>query len=247
MIMEVKGIFVTRISKSEAKTCFEGISNKYGNRTDLMVGSPTQKSAMMKAYCYDLAEMIDTVFFGEMYGASRCKRRIKELRTKPTDDMSIQSSISEIFGIIIDLTNIINKCIPINELPSCKNLTEMEPEDAISASKDLVNSNVIKILVGSLLTFVDAGKMIGIIEVRNYYNDLRKELDFELKQEQREATEIEQFLIDKYEAEIGYCNLAGLKVGLSGFNEVLELKENAQKAIDKFISRKTNKPIAIKQ
>ena len=245
--MEVKGIFVTRIGKANAKLCFDEIAKKYGNRTDLISGNPMQKSAIMKSYCHDLTEMIDNVFFGEMYGASRCKRRLNELSNKPIDDMHLQSSISEILGIIIDLTNIIKDSTPINELPSCKSLTEMEVEDAISASKDLVKSSVIKVVIGTLLTFVNANKVVGIIEVRNYYKDLKKELEFELNEEQREATEIEQFLMDKYEAEIGYCNLAGLKVGLLGFNEIVNLADNAKKAIDKFNSREDNTPVSIKQ
>lgn len=245
--MEVKGIFVTRFSKADAKICFDEIATKYGNRKALIGGNSMQKNAMMKSYCNDLTEMIDKVFFGEMYGASRCKRRINELSKKPIDDMHLQSSISEILGIIIDLNNIIKDSTPINELPSCKPLTEMEVEDAISASKDLVENCVVKVVIGTLLTFVNAGKIVGVIEVRNYYKDLKKELEFELKEERREATEIEQFLMDKYEAEIGYCNLAGLKVGLSGFNEVVDLADNAKKAIDKFNSRVGNTPVSIKQ
>lgn len=245
--MEVKGIFVTRIDKANAKLYFEEITKKYGNKTTLMVGSPTQKSAIMRAYCHDLTAIIDRVFHSEMYGASRCKRRIKEISNNSIDDMHLQESVSEILGIIIDLNNIIRDSIPINELPSCRSLTGMEVEDAISASKDLVKSSVIKVAIGSLLTFANAGKIVGIIEVLNYYKDLKKELVFELSQEQRGATEIEQFLIDKYEAEIGYCNLAGLKVGLSGFNEVVDLTNNAKKAIDRFNSREDNTPISIKQ
>ena len=245
--MEVKGIFVTKIDKADAKLCFDEIAKKYGNRTALIGGNSMQKSAMMKSYCHDLTEMIDRVFFGEMYGASRCKRRINKLSNKPIDDMYLQSSISEILGIIIDLNNIIKNSTPINELPSCKSLTEMNVEDAISASKDLVKNSVIKVIIGTLLTFVNANKVVGIIEVRNYYKDLKEELEFELKEEQRGATEIEQFLMDKYEAEIGYCNLAGLKVGLSGFNEIVNLADNAKKAIDKFNSREDNTPVSIKQ
>lgn len=245
--MDVKGIFVTKMSKAEAKLCFDEIAKKYGNRIALISGNSMQKSAIMKSYCHDLTEMIDKVFFGEMYGASRCKRRINELSNKPIDDMHLQSSISEILGIIIDLNNIIKDSTPINELPSCKSLTEMKVEDAVSASKDLVKNSVIKVIIGALLTFVNANKVVGIIEVRNYYKDLKEELEFELREEQRGTTEIEQFLMDKYEAEIGYCNLAGLKVGLSGFNEIVNLAENAKKAIDKFNSREDNRTVSIKQ
>lgn len=245
--MEIKGIFVTRIDKANAKLCFDEIVEKYGNRTGLISGNSMQKSAIMKSYCHDLTEMIDRVFFSEMYGASRCKRRLKELSNRPVDDMHLQSSISEILGMIIDLKNIIKNSTPIDELPSCKSLTEMKIEDAISASKDLVKNSVVKVLIGSLLTFVNANKVVGIIEVSNYYKDQKEELEFELKEEQREATDIERFLMDKFEAEIGYCNLAGLKVGLSGFNEIVNLVDNAKKAIEKFNSREDKTPISIKQ
>lgn len=245
--MEVKGIFVTRIGKAKAKICFDEIAEKYGNRTALISGNSVQKIAIMKSYCHELTEMIDKVFFGEMYGASRCKRRINELSNKPIDDLHLQSSISEILGIIIDLTNIINNSIPINKLPSCKPLIEMTVEDAISASRDLLKNDVIKASIGVVLNVVNANKTIGIIDVRNYYKDQMKKLEFELKEERRGTTEIEQFLIDKYEAEIGYCNLAGFKVGLSGFSEIVNLTDNTKRAIDKFNSREDITLVSIKQ
>ena len=245
--MEVKGIFVTRVSKAEARECFNEVKIKYGNKVTLQIGTELQKGFLMKAYCSNLTTAIDKVFYGDMYGAMCCKRRIKELSKKPVDTFHLTSTFSEILGIIIDFSNIIEDSIPISDLPSCKSLTEMSVDDAISASKDLVNSNIVKVIIGALLTFVNAGKIVGVIEVRNYYKDLKKELEFELQEEKREATDIEQFLMDKYEAEIGYCGLAGIKVGLSGFKEVLDLKDNAQKAIDKFNARANNIPLAIKQ
>lgn len=245
--MEVKGIFVTRVNKAEARECFNEIKTKYGNRTTLQNGTDQQKAFFIKAYCRDLTTTIDKVFHGEMYGAMRCKRRIKELSSKSVDTLHLTSTFSEILGIIIDLSNIIEDSVPISDLPSCKSLIDMTVDDAISASKDLVSSNIVKVVIGVLLTFVDAGKIVGVIEVRNYYKDQKKELESELQEERREAIGIEQFLMDKYDAEIGYCNLAGLKVGLSGFKEVLDLKDNAQKAIDKFNARVNNVPLAIKQ
>ncbi len=244
--MEVKGIFVTKINKVEAYKCFDDISEKYGSRTALMSGNNQQQAALMKAYCHDLNKAIDTMFFSEMYGASRCKRRITALGNKPVDGVQLQSTVSEIFGIILDLRAIVNDSIPLSELPSCKSLTDLSVEDAISASKDLVKSNIVKTVIGALLTFVNAGKIIGVIEVRNYYKDQIKELEYELSQDNRKPTDIEVFLMDKYHSEIGYCNLAGLKVGLSGFNEIRDLESNAQKAIMQFNER-ANTPMTIKQ
>ena len=243
--MEVKGIFVTKISKAEAYKCFDDITKKYGNRATMISGNNKQQAATMKQWCHDLNEVIDNIFFSEMYGASRCKKRIDKLAFKLVDGIQLQTTVSEILGIIIDLRVIIDRCVPISELPSCKSLTEIGIEDAISASKDLINSNVVKIAIGALMTLVDAGKIIGIVDIRSYYKELIDELKFELSEEQREPSEIEQFLMDKYESEVAYCNLAGLKVGLSGFKEIADLKNNAQKAINKFENQINHEPLAI--
>ena len=60
------------------------------------------------------------------------------------------------------------------------------------------------------------------------------ELQREANEEQHIVVPIEQFLIDKCNAEIGYCDMAMIKIGLKATTEINELVDSAHKNIDKF-------------
>ena len=45
---------------------------------------------------------------------------------------------------------------------------------------------------------------------------------------------MEQFLLDKFNAEIGYCNIALFKAGIGAVEELKELVEIGKKHIEKF-------------
>lgn len=47
-----------------------------------------------------------------------------------------------------------------------------------------------------------------------------KELQKELEEDRREISPIEQFLMDKFNAEIGYCDIASVKTGIGAAKEV---------------------------
>lgn len=93
-------------------------------------------------------------------------------------------------------------------------LTELLPEDIISKSKDLVKNDV----------------------VRGYYRDRLSQLTEEILIKGGSTSPIERFLIDKFNAEIGYCNMALFKAGIGITQELKGLVETGRKHIEKYES-----------
>lgn len=139
-----------------------------------------------------------------------------------------------IFGMLMDLKYMAQNSIPIKDFPSCKKLTELSCEDAISISKDLVKNGIIKNSISAMILGKSVSDGIEIIHVRNFYKNMLGELQREANEEQHIVVPIEQFLIDKCNAEIGYCDMAMIKIGLKATTEINELVDSAHKNIDKF-------------
>ncbi len=86
---------------------------------------------------------------------------------------------------------------------------------------------------------------IEISDIRNYYEEEIKELQKELREEQRKITPIEQFLMDKFNAEIGYCDIASVKTGIGAAKEVVGLLDIARKNINKYERQLGDKTLQI--
>lgn len=102
-----------------------------------------------------------------------------------------------IFGMLMDLKYIAQNSIPIKDFPSCKKLTELSCEDAISISNDLVKNGIIKNSISAMLLGKSVSDGIEIIHVKNFYKNMLGELQREANEEQHIVVPIEQFLIDK--------------------------------------------------
>ena len=61
-----------------------------------------------------------------------------------------------------------------------------------------------------------------------------EELQNEIKLKGTLASFMEQFLLDKFNAEIGYCNLALVKAGIGITDELKDMAEIGRKHIDNF-------------
>ena len=79
--------------------------------------------------------------------------------------------------------------------------------------------------------------VVNIEDVKNYYADRLKQLDCEIQVKGGSVSPIEQYLLDKFNAEIGYCNLALFKSGIGITNELKGLVETGKKHIERFESR----------
>lgn len=235
--MEVKGIFVIKNGKDNAVSKIDALSKKYSSKTSIHSGSNAQQITTFKAYCHDAVEVMKDCFEMEMWGISRCKRFVEQLSTTTSGTTTILQYAMQVFDVLIGLREIAKTSIPIKDMPSCKALSELSIEDAIAVSKDLVQNDIIKAIAGALLLGKKLGDAFSVTDIRSYYSDMAKELNEEIASEKRPISPIEQFLMDKYEAEIGYCDLALIKISATGLSEVVKLKELAEKNIAKYERR----------
>lgn len=124
--------------------------------------------------------------------------------------------------------------VPINDLPSCKKLTELSETDAIAAAKDLIKNYIVKARIGLFLLGVKVGDIVHVSHVKNFYKKQLDILQSDIKEADRCANEIENHLIEKFNAEIGYCNLAMCKIGIDSAKEVVGLLNKSKQDIQKY-------------
>lgn len=238
--MEPRGIFVIN-DKKNAIAQIEHLCQKYSSKN---AANNVQSIALFKAYCRETISMLETCFATEMQGAARCKRFVEAFLH--TDDINItQIGAIQIFDMLMQLWNIAQNAIRIKDMPSCKKLTELSTEDAIAAAADLIKSDIVKGIAKSWILGTKIKDAIEISDIRKYYNDQIEELQKELQEEQREITPIEQFLMDKFNAEIGYCDIASIKTGIGAAKEVVGLLDIAHKNINKFEQQLDNMTLQI--
>lgn len=116
----------------------------------------------------------------------------------------------------------------------------MSSKDLAAAASDLVKSDIVKGVAKTILIGLGIADSIGISDVRNYYCNLKTELQMELAENNRPISPTEQFLMEKFDAEIGYCDLALQKAGLGMPKESADLVDIARKNIVKFESRRSD-------
>lgn len=205
------------------------LCNKYNDRhgTDYM-----QQRALFRSYCHDTLMVFDECFETSMLGMMRCKAKVEAYKVK--DSLDIQSATLDIVNMLWDLRAIVRTMVPIKDLPSCKRLIELTPEDIASKAKDLVNNDIIKAGVGTLLLGSKIVDIVTIEDVKGFYTNRLSQLQDELLTKSSSPSPIEQFLLDKFNAEIGYCNTALFKAGIGATKELKELVDMGRKHIDKY-------------
>ncbi len=108
-------------------------------------------------------------------------------------------------------------------------------EDAIAAATDLIKSDIVKGIAKVGYLVQKSKDAIEISDIRkNIITTKSRSYKKELHEEQREISPIEQFLMDKFNAEIGYCDIASTKTGIGAAKEVVGLLDIAHKNINKF-------------
>ena len=97
---------------------------------------------------------------------------------------------------------LVKTMVSIKDLPSCKKLTELSAEDIISKAKDLIKNDIVKTGIGVLLLGSKINDVVRIEDVKGYYKNRLSQLTQEILTKGGLTTPIEQFLIDKFNAEI---------------------------------------------
>lgn len=242
--MEVKGIFIIKSGADNLIKKIDELFSKYYNRSAV---NDKQNLALYRSYCQDVISMLNASFEAGMWGVERCKNFIEKYRW--TDDVNlINATLYMINGMLLDLKYMAQNSIPIKDFPSCKKLTELSCEDAISLSKDLVKNGIIKSGIGIIMLGKAVADGIEIVHIRQFYENMLNELQREMTEEQHALIPIEQLLIEKCNAEIGYCDIAMIKTGLKAGKEIKGLMDAAHKNIEKFekeASRYNTKEISL--
>lgn len=218
-------IYVGVKGKEYTLTRIDNLCQKYrGRYGDVRI--------LFKNYCYDTIAVFEECFDTSLLGITRCINKVK--RYQSLDNCDYNKAILDIVDMLIKLKGIVNSMVPIKDLPSCRELTKLSAEDIVSKGKDLVKSDIIKTSIAVLSLGSKVGKIIHIEDVKRYYMNSIDELQNELQLKGKTISSTEQFLLDKFKAEIGYCNLAMIKAGIGMIDEVEELAEIAKKDIEKF-------------
>ena len=181
-----------------------------------------------------------------MLGMRRCKARVAAYQNK--DDVGIDNASFDIFNMLCELKLLVRTMVPIKDLPSCKKLAELSAEDVVSKAKNLVKNDIVKAGVGALLLGFKIDDVVKIEDVRSYYNDRLTQLNSEILAKHENPSPIEQYLLDKFHAEIGYCNLALFNAGIGIADEMRGLVEIGKRHIEKYENmRKTSQQFSADQ
>ena len=206
-----------------------GLCEKYNNRCG---ADYVQQRALFRSYCYDTIKLFEDCFETSMLGIRRCVSKVKGYQT--IDDLDIRRATFDIVDMLCELRDIVRTMVPIKDLPSCKKLTELSAEDIVSKAKDLVKNDIVKTVVGVYLLGSKVNDVVRIEDVKGYYSERLAQLNSEIQTKGRGISPMEQFLLDKFNAEIGYCNIALFKAGIGAAEELKGLVEIGKKHIEKF-------------
>ena len=227
--MEMNEIFVAVKEIDYVEAQIDTLCNKYNSRrgTDFI-----QQRALFRSYCHDTIKVFDDCFATSMLGMMRCKSKVQAYQT--LDNIEIGTATLDIVDMLLQLKMVVKTMVSIKDLPSCKKLTELSAENIISKAKDLIKNDIVKTGIGVLLLGSKINDVVRIEDVKGYYKNRLSQLTQEILTKGGLTTPIEQFLIDKFNAEIGYCNIALFKAGIGISEELKGFVEIGRKHIEKY-------------
>lgn len=229
--MQISGIFIVVKDKESSLEQFNQLKERYGT---LHGGyNRHQEVNLCKAYCHDLQSAIKECFEYEMYAPQKCLKKLAAFQKN--DDPSKVSTISFQAGDIASgLYTIIKNSVPIKDFPSCKKLSELSIDDAVSAINDLGKNKIVKVAVCSILLGKKIYDRIQISDIESFYKERICELETELHEIERPAIDMEEYLLMKFKAELGYCQKARIKTGLGAVKEIVGIIGNIDDAIENY-------------
>ena len=141
----------------------------------------------------------------------------------------LMATCSYALGILCDIKDRFAHVISLSEFPSCKHMLSLEKDLIKTAIKELCEENPI---VKQLINIGAIAKGIydanTIIQVLWFYKDFVEEFEREKNEEHWHLCETEQWLLDKSNAECGYCYLALLKVGFTLSKDIHDFIDEAK-------------------
>ena len=185
-------------------------------------------TASQRAFCDKVYKILSTRMVQGLHAVEKTKKKIKEGMTSDNATLLMATS-SYALGILCDIKDRFAQVIPLSDFPSCKHMLSLEKDLIKTAIKELCEDNpIVKQLVniGAIAKGIyDANT---IIQVLLFYKNFVLELEREQNDEHWHLCETEQWLLDKSNAECGYCYLALLKVGCTLSKDIHEFIDEAK-------------------
>lgn len=226
-------IFLLKKDKDFVLNKIEEIFRKYQT---INATNDVQRRTIMRQCCHDIDCMLDECFEPSLLGVAKCKQKTNKCYCVD-NPMLVEASFRTLSKMLFELNIKTNNAIPLKDYPSCRKLVGLSPEDVISKTKDLVKNDIVKASVCCLLLGLGVGKAINIADIKKLYKGFLDELQKEILEKNDGISPVEQELMDWFNAEIGYCDLAMFKAGISIGENVADLIDIAQKNIDKYENR----------
>lgn len=228
--MKLPGIFITVKGKEEVLACIDAYIYKYKNKHAV---NDRQGVAICKEYCYDAISLINECFAAEMWGPQKCIKRLNEYQ-KNDDVHNVDSILLNVFYLLLELRHVVENSVHIEDLPSCKELTGLSFEDAVSAAKDLTKCKLLKNIASFALLVKNGCNSVKILNVEEFYMGEIAQLQREICELGREMSPVEVFLMKKYKAELAYCHQARVKTNIGIAKEVIGMIKDAEEAIREY-------------
>lgn len=225
--MKLLGIFITIKGKEEALACIDAHISKYKSKHAI---NDRQGVAICKEYCHDAILLINECFAAEMWGPQKCVKRLMEFQ-KNDNINNVNSILLNVIDLLMELRRIVENSVLIEDLPSCKELTKLSFEDAVSAVKDLTKCKFLKNIASFALLVKNGCNSVKISNVEEFYMGEIAQLQREICELGREMSPVEIFLMKKYKAELAYCHQARVKTNIGIAKEVIGMIKDAEEAI----------------
>ena len=184
--------------------------------------------ASQRVFCDKVYKILSTRMVQGLYAVEKTKKKLKAEMTSDNAILLMDAS-AYAFGVICDIKNRFPHVIPLSDFPSCKHMLSLEKDLIKTAIKELCEDTpVVKQLIniGAIAEGIYDADMI--IQVLLFYKDFVVELEREKNDEHWTLCEMEQWLLDKSNAECGYCYLALLKVGCTLSKDIHDFIDEAK-------------------
>lgn len=217
----IRGSFVLTKSIDEIQKRIAHILN-YGQR---IPSNNDEEKAICRTFCEMTKRLLIECYEQGMWAVEHCKREL--ISRMYSDHIEILREAKKVANTMLwEIT--LMRSIEMKDFPSCKELLNMEKDLATKCAKDLVQNKIVKAGIHGIILMSKADDLVTISDVWNFYANIIKELEREVREENWQLSPTEQTLLIKAQAECGYCFLAMLKTGYNITDEINEMIDEAK-------------------
>ena len=218
-----KGFLIT--TKSVDDICFT--ISEIRKMNSHKASNDKERKALCKTYCEKTYRLLEECFVQDMWEIERAKKILNRFKNSDNLDSLYEAKTIADY-IMLYILSCLSTVIHLKDFPSCKELLNMEKDVATKCAKDLVQNKIVKAGIHGIILMSKANDLITISDVWNFYANIIKEFEREVREENWQLSQIEQVLFAKAQAECGYCFLAMLKTDCNITNEMKEMMDEAK-------------------